>query len=245
MTGGFGSNSYGQFGFTNTITAYMPEGNSKYNGLALQLTKRYANNLSYNVAFTWSHALDDSTATVNSTWFTPRRAQDTRFLRNDWASSALDRRFRLTIAPAYDFKMFANSGWVDEECRRKLECYRDLHFPVSGVCHRSKRGRFQPEWGFGWRPRRSESGGFSVRVQRYSRRGSYGSQHRLLPTQRLDRGVRRDNLECEVHPGRSRCVRECRQEYVPAEPHQQFRPDVVEAFRDERIEALRNRSIGV
>ena len=112
MTGGFGSNSYGQFGFTNTITAYMPEGNSKYNGLALQLTKRYANNLSYNVAFTWSHALDDSTATVNSTWFTPRRAQDTRFLRNDWASSALDRRFRLTIAPAYDFKMFANSGWL-------------------------------------------------------------------------------------------------------------------------------------
>jgi len=112
ITGGFGSNSYQQFGFTNTITAYMPEGNSKYNGLALQLTKRYANNLSYNVAFTWSHALDDSTATVNSTWFTPRRAQDTRFLRNDWASSALDRRYRLTIAPAYDFKMFANSGWV-------------------------------------------------------------------------------------------------------------------------------------
>src|SRR5262249_33205654 len=112
MTGGFGSNSYAQFGFPNTITAYMPEGNSKYNGLALQLTRRYANNFSYNVAFTWSHALDDSTATVNSTWFTPRRSQDTRFLRNDWPSSALDRRYRLTIAPAYDFKMFANDGWL-------------------------------------------------------------------------------------------------------------------------------------
>jgi hypothetical protein len=112
LTGGFGSNSYAQFGFPKTITAYMPEGNSKYNGLALQLVKRYTNNFSYNAAFTWSHALDDSTATVFSTELTPRRSQDTRHLRNDWSSSALDRRLRFTFAPVYDFKPFANGSWL-------------------------------------------------------------------------------------------------------------------------------------
>ena len=86
------SNSYGQYGFANTITAYHPIGNSKYNGLALQLTKRYSNNFSYMTNLTWSHALDDSTATVFSTVLTPRRGQDFGNLGSDWSSSALDRR---------------------------------------------------------------------------------------------------------------------------------------------------------
>jgi hypothetical protein len=111
-TGGNGSNSYARYGFGSTITAYIPEGNSKYNGLALHVTKRYSHNYSYTAAFTWSHALDDSTATVFSTVLTPRRGQDFRNLRNDWASSALDRRLRFTFAPSYDFKPFANSTWL-------------------------------------------------------------------------------------------------------------------------------------
>jgi hypothetical protein len=106
------SNSYGQFGFKNTITTYHPIGNSIYNGLSLQLTKRYAKNLSYMAAFTWSHALDDSTATLNSEEWSPRRPQDRADLRNEWASSALDRRIRFTFTPMYDFRMFARSNWM-------------------------------------------------------------------------------------------------------------------------------------
>jgi hypothetical protein len=106
------SNSYGQYGFGSTITAYHPIGNSKYDGLSLQLNKRYAKNFSYMTAFTWSHALDDSTATVFSTNLTPRRGQDFGNLRNDWSSSALDRRLRFTFTPMYDVKMFGNRGWM-------------------------------------------------------------------------------------------------------------------------------------
>jgi len=108
------SNAWGQFGFTGgTITSYHPIGNSKYNGLSFQLNKRYAHNFSYLTSFTWSHALDDSTATVFSTVLTPRRGQDFGNLRNDWASSALDRRLRFTFTPMYDFKPFANSSsWL-------------------------------------------------------------------------------------------------------------------------------------
>jgi len=106
------SDAYGVFGFPNTITAYHPIGNSKYSGLALQLNKRFAHNFSYLTAFTWSHALDDSTATVFSTELTPRRGQDFGNLRNDWSSSSLDRRIRFTFTPTYDFKGFAKSNWM-------------------------------------------------------------------------------------------------------------------------------------
>jgi hypothetical protein len=106
------SNSWAQYGFGNTITAYHPIGNSKYNGLALQLNKRYSNNFSYFTNFTWSHALDDSTATVFSTNLTPRRGQDFGNLRQDWASSALDRRFRVTFTPTYDFRAFEQGNWL-------------------------------------------------------------------------------------------------------------------------------------
>jgi hypothetical protein len=101
----------GQYGFPNTITAYHPWGNSRYNGLQLQLNKRYSKNFSYIAAYTWSHAFDDSTATNFSTILSPRRAQDFQNLRAEWASSALDHRHRFTFTPVFDFKPFQNGKW--------------------------------------------------------------------------------------------------------------------------------------
>ena len=111
------SNAWGQYGFTGgTITSYHPIGNSEYNGLSLQLNKRYARNFSYLTSFTWSHVLDDSTATVYSTVLTPRRGQDFRNTRPEWATSALDRRMRFTFTPMYDVKLGHDggglSGWM-------------------------------------------------------------------------------------------------------------------------------------
>ena len=99
-------------GFTNNIVAYAPQAYSSYNGLALQLTKRFSNGFSFVGAYTWSHLLDDSTATNFSTYLTPRRAQDFQNLGGDWASSALDRRHRFTFSPIYDFKPFKDRNWM-------------------------------------------------------------------------------------------------------------------------------------
>jgi hypothetical protein len=100
------------YGFTSNITGYHPWGNSEYNGLALQMTKRYSKNFSYVLAYTWSHALDDSTATNFSTILSPRRAQDFQNMRAEWASSALDHRQRLTITPVYDFRPFSGGNYL-------------------------------------------------------------------------------------------------------------------------------------
>ena len=106
------SNYMAQYGLTNSIVGYHPWGNSRYNGLQLQVNKRYSRNFSYIVAYTWSHNFDDSTATNFSTILSPRRAQDFQNLRAEWASSALDRRHRFTFTPIYDFKPFQNGNWM-------------------------------------------------------------------------------------------------------------------------------------
>ena len=61
------NNPWAPYGLTGAITDYAPRGNSDYNGLSLQATRRYSHNLSFIAAYTWSHTMDDSTATVNTT----------------------------------------------------------------------------------------------------------------------------------------------------------------------------------
>ncbi len=115
VPGGTAQRPYDQFaslGFKQNILSYAPQGNSSYNGLALELTRHYSNGLSYIAAYTWSHLLDDSTATNFSTHLTPRRPQDFQDMRAEWASSALDRRHRFTLSPVYDWRPFRGMGWV-------------------------------------------------------------------------------------------------------------------------------------
>ncbi|MBZ5609557.1 MAG: carboxypeptidase regulatory-like domain-containing protein [Acidobacteriia bacterium] len=115
VPGGTASRPFNQFaslGFNQSILAYAPQANSSYNGLALQITRRYSNGLSYIAAYTWSHLLDDATATNFSTQLSPRRAQDFQNLRAEWASSALDRRHRFTLSPVYDWRPFSGRGWL-------------------------------------------------------------------------------------------------------------------------------------
>jgi hypothetical protein len=97
-------NTMAQYGFTRTITSYVPRGNSSYNGLATQLSRRYANGLQFLIAHTWSHNIDDSTAVVASTLLTPRRPQDFFNLSAERADSMLDHRHRLTASWLYDPK---------------------------------------------------------------------------------------------------------------------------------------------
>ena len=43
----------------NTVTLETPYGHSSYNGLNVQLEKRYASGLTLNAAYTWSHSIDN------------------------------------------------------------------------------------------------------------------------------------------------------------------------------------------
>ena len=103
----------GPLGFDSTITWWPPSGNSTYHGLATQVTRRFSQGLQFVGSYTWSHNIDDSTATHFSTFLTPRRQQDFQNLANDKSTSALDRRHRFTLSWNYDSQWFNTaSSWV-------------------------------------------------------------------------------------------------------------------------------------
>ena len=104
-------NNLAAYGSQTNIVAYAPQAYSQYNGLSVQLTKRFSGNLSFIGAYTWSHLIDDATATNFSTYLSPRRAQDFNDLSAEKASSALDHRQRLTITPIYQWHPFASRNW--------------------------------------------------------------------------------------------------------------------------------------
>jgi len=104
--------AYLNAGFTGIITSYQPTGNSIYHGWANQITRRFSNGLQFVGSYTFSHAIDDSTADVFSTYTTPRRPQDAQNLRLERSSSALDHRNRLTFQAIYDLPFFKHSNWL-------------------------------------------------------------------------------------------------------------------------------------
>ena len=51
------TNDHASLGSEAALVGYSPQANSSYNGLALQLNRRYSNGLSFIAAYTWSHLL--------------------------------------------------------------------------------------------------------------------------------------------------------------------------------------------
>lgn len=105
---------YANAGFTNpALVMNNPVGNSTYNGLALQMNRRFTSGFQMIGAYTWSHNIDDSTADFNTTALTPRRPQDFQNLTTEKASSALDRRQRFTMTALYEIPFFKGSNnWM-------------------------------------------------------------------------------------------------------------------------------------
>jgi Carboxypeptidase regulatory-like domain len=110
-TADFPQNNLAALGSAANITGYAPQSSSLYNGLALQLNRRFSNGLQFIAAYTWSHLEDNATATNFSTYLSPRRAQDYQNMHAEWANSALDHRQRFTFSPVYEFMPFKNSNW--------------------------------------------------------------------------------------------------------------------------------------
>ncbi len=102
--------AYYAAGLTSTITSDLPIGGSNYNGLQTQLTRRFSKGLLINAAYTYSRAMDDSTADFNTTALNPRRPQDAQNLKAEYSVSDLDRRHRLTLVGVYDLQIFHNRG---------------------------------------------------------------------------------------------------------------------------------------
>jgi hypothetical protein len=111
--GGFGPTGPDDENGYNNITSYQPFGQSIYHGASAQITRRMQHGLQLNAAYTFSKALDNSTADVFSTVLSPRRPQDFQNVAADYSRSALDHTHRLTVEFMWDIPYFkSDSHWV-------------------------------------------------------------------------------------------------------------------------------------
>ncbi len=97
----FNSNIYAPFGFKANVTSDPPLGSSTYHGGSVNFTQRARHGLTFNVNYTYSHAMDDATNEFFTSLLNPRRAQDSTRLSQDWASSDLDVRHKLALSWTY------------------------------------------------------------------------------------------------------------------------------------------------
>jgi hypothetical protein len=104
------NNRFEPYGFDSNITAYLPRGNSTYNGLAIQVNKQFSRGLHFVGSYTWSHMISDSDAEFYSTVLSPRRPQDFDNWRAERAASAFDRRHRFTYSAVWQTPWLQHSS---------------------------------------------------------------------------------------------------------------------------------------
>ena len=104
--------AYEAAGFGSNIVADLPIGDSSYHGLQANVVHRFSRGWTFQGAYTWSRAIDNSTADFHSTDLTPRRPQDFQNWKPERSVSALSRTHRFTLAAVYDLQPFKGSNWV-------------------------------------------------------------------------------------------------------------------------------------
>jgi hypothetical protein len=112
----------------NRISIFESAGRSLYNGLAIQATERFSNNLQFIAAYTFSKAKDDrpdqTTVVVG--------ADDAKIVQNqlnpaaDYSRSDTDLRHRFVFSPVYEI---GRIGWTENPVARALFS----HYTLSSI----------------------------------------------------------------------------------------------------------------
>ncbi|MGD0443141.1 MAG: TonB-dependent receptor [Edaphobacter sp.] len=90
------------------MTPNLTTGTSDYNGLSVNLKKRFSQNYEFLVSYTWSHAIDDSTDVVSTS-----DAPQSNFAPNaERSNSTFDQRHRLVLSGVFNSGHIGGSGFV-------------------------------------------------------------------------------------------------------------------------------------
>jgi hypothetical protein len=108
--GGFAPTGASDAGVYSNLTSFQPYGQSIYHGVSGQITRRLQQGLQLNAAYTYSRAIDNSTADVFSTSLTPRRPQDFQNVNADTGVSALNHTHRVSVEAIWDIPYFKSSN---------------------------------------------------------------------------------------------------------------------------------------
>jgi hypothetical protein len=86
----------------------LTSGTSSYNGLSVNLKKRFSSNYEFLASYTWSHAIDNSTDVVSTS-----EAPQNNFNPNaERSNSAFDQRHRFVLSGVYNSGRIGGTGFV-------------------------------------------------------------------------------------------------------------------------------------
>ena len=89
------------------MTPNLTTGTSDYDGLSVNLRKRFSTGYEFLVSYTWSHAIDDSTDVVSTS-----DAPQSNFAPNaDRSTSSFDQRHRLVLSGVYNSGHISGTGF--------------------------------------------------------------------------------------------------------------------------------------
>ncbi|HLJ13494.1 MAG TPA: carboxypeptidase regulatory-like domain-containing protein [Bryobacteraceae bacterium] len=94
----------------NTITLESPFGHSSYNGLNVQLVKRFSSGLTVNGAYTWSHSIDDIAELFGGPAGDIQQITDFNASRGN---SGFDIRQRLVASAVYELPLGKGKPWLN------------------------------------------------------------------------------------------------------------------------------------
>jgi len=102
-----------QYGFAgNPVTTHLPIGSSRYDGVSLELERRFNTGYQFNVNYTWSRFFDHATNEFFNSFINPRRPQDWRNLENEWARSVLDVPHRFVASGLWEMPWLRDGSGV-------------------------------------------------------------------------------------------------------------------------------------
>lgn len=92
---------------------WMTSGNSSYNGLQIDVTKRMSRGLQFRGNFTWARNLDMNSALTGAQANNqPQMLLDRSNLKRDWGPSALDVQTQTTLSMHYDLPFGPGQYWL-------------------------------------------------------------------------------------------------------------------------------------
>lgn len=92
--------------FFASLSQQQTDGNSNYNALQASVRKPLSQGLDFQVAYTWSHAMDDSSSLENAAFNGP--GTNVFLPQLNWGDSAFDARQRLVVTFDYELPMPAS-----------------------------------------------------------------------------------------------------------------------------------------
>jgi hypothetical protein len=100
-----GLGNHGVIPFSD-IPANFSNGTSDYNGMTLNLTKRFSNHFQFVASYTWSHSIDDSTDLQS-----PLSPQDNYDVAAERSNSLFDQRHRFVFSGVYETGSHHGGAW--------------------------------------------------------------------------------------------------------------------------------------